>query len=352
MPSAPCEKVIYDLELAPVDGAITFGAGRPQIGKLAEGLGCPIVEISQDPCDVPVTRVAQDGVAQGRLAAASLLERGYRRFAFWHTLPAPIAQERIEGVRESVLEAGGDFALLDWEAARRRGRARSERPTEWLIARLQALTPPMALFAVNDMFGIYLVEACLAAGMSIPEDVAVASFDNEEIACENAIVPLSSVDVDLEHLGYRAAEVLEELMNGGPPPDEPVLVPPRRFVARYSTDMVAVDHPQVARGVRFILSHYTHTMLTVGSIADATSMSRRGLNEAFQRHLGRSISAELARVRLHHARHMLETTSASATAVARGCGFSGLKHLRRALRRATGMTPRAYRSRSSVNGGD
>ncbi len=71
-------------------------------------------------------------------------------------------------------------------------------------------------------------------------------------------------------------------------------------------------------------------------------MSRRGLGLAFRRLVGRHVGEEIARVRLEKAKSMLATGEYMVTDVAAACGYSGLKHLARALVRATGQMPRQF----------
>jgi LacI family transcriptional regulator len=59
--------------------------------------------------------------------------------------------------------------------------------------------------------------------------------------------PISSVDQNFEPLGYRGAELLDQLMHGKPPPPEPLRIPPAGLIARKSSDLLAVSHPGVAQ---------------------------------------------------------------------------------------------------------
>jgi LacI family transcriptional regulator len=60
------------------------------------------------------------------------------------------------------------------------------------------------------------------------------------------------VDRNLGTLGYRGAELLDKLMHGKPPPTEPIRIPPTGLIARKSSDLLAVNHPGVARSLRFL----------------------------------------------------------------------------------------------------
>ena len=62
--------------------------------------------------------------------------------------------------------------------------------------------------------------------------------------------PLSSVILDHELMGYRAAELLDRMMKGKKYSKKPIMIPPRGVVARRSTDVVAIDDPLTAKAVR------------------------------------------------------------------------------------------------------
>jgi len=56
-----------------------------------------------------------------------------------------------------------------------------------------------------------------AAGIQIPDQVAVFGVDNDPVICDCVQVPLSSVRHDLQGMAYEAAALLDRLMNGERP---------------------------------------------------------------------------------------------------------------------------------------
>ena len=51
-------------------------------------------------------------------------------------------------------------------------------------------------------------------GLNVPEDVAVIGVDNDEVFCELSDPPLTSVALNAETAGYRAAALLDAMMKG------------------------------------------------------------------------------------------------------------------------------------------
>ena len=89
------------------------------------------------------------------------------------------------------------------------------------MAELLELGPlPRAIFCANDLMALGAVEAAQAVGLSVPEDVAVAGFDDIEAA--SLVRPaLTTVGHSAGELGARAAAQLLERIGGadGPPVD-------------------------------------------------------------------------------------------------------------------------------------
>ena len=106
---------------------------------------------------------------------------------------------------------------------------------------------------------------------------------------------------------------------------------------------MAVEHVEVAKALRFIWDHYRHPLLGVDDVVAATTLSKTGLNNAFQQYLKCAIGEEIRRIRLVRAKELLRSTRTSVAKIAAACGYSDDKHLRTSLRRDTGLSPRAWR---------
>ena len=120
---------------------------------------------------------------------------------------------------------------------------------------LAALPHPVGVLACNDIRGLQVLDACRRIALPVPERVAVLGVDNDVVLCELADPPLSSIDQDLERIGYEAAALLDRLMGGADPPTDPILIEPTGVVTRLSTDSVAIDDPAVATAIRLIRQH-------------------------------------------------------------------------------------------------
>jgi LacI family transcriptional regulator len=120
------------------------------------------------------------------------------------------AAERLRGWRDALALAGlahGPELELEGDFSEESGVA--------AVARLLALAPrPTAHFASNDAMARGAMSALREAGLRVPEDVAVAGFDDIPMA-RYVEPPLSSVHVDIASLGERSARRLLERIEGG-----------------------------------------------------------------------------------------------------------------------------------------
>ncbi len=180
------------------------------------------------------------------------------------------------------------------------------------------------------------------AGLHVPEQVAIVGVDNDELVCELSDPPLSSVALNVERGGYEAAEMLDKLMAGKESIKKDIIVEPMHVVTRQSTDILAVEDPEVADAMRFIRRH-SKRIIQVSDVVDSVGLSRRVLQQRFRRIFGRSIYDEIKRCRLEQIVLVLAETDLSISQIASAFGYAGIEKLSRYFQREKGMTPLAYR---------
>ena len=72
------------------------------------------------------------------------------------------------------------------------------------------------VFAVSDMCAVSVAREALARGKKIPEELSVIGFDNQEIASEQVVYPISTVDQPKEELGRLAGQMLLDIIEKRP----------------------------------------------------------------------------------------------------------------------------------------
>jgi LacI family transcriptional regulator len=198
--------------------------------------------------------------------------------------------------------------------------------------------------ASNDRRALQLLAVCRKCGIAVPESVAVLGVDNDEVFCELANPPLSSIALSTQRIGYEAARMLVRLMGGKKPKEKQLLIPPAGVVPRRSSDIPAIFDADVAAAVRYISLHVQDD-LQIADLLREVPISRRSLHQRFRNVLGRTPAQEIRRAQIETAGHVLSETDEPMTRVALMAGFSNAKQLGSTFHRAMGVTPTAYRRR-------
>jgi LacI family transcriptional regulator len=180
--------------------------------------------------------------------------------------------------------------------------------------------------------------------------MAVVGVDNDELLCELADPPLSSVALNANAGGYRAAALLDRMMRGRLRKPVRLTVEPLHVVTRRSTDMVALEDSVVASALHFIHDHAGQP-IDVADVVEHVLVSRRALEIRFKKVTGRTLLGELRRVRLERARRLLQETDLSLSRVASAAGFSSEVYLTQVFRQELGETPARYRRQVRAEAG-
>ena len=229
-----------------------------------------------------------DHAAAARLAADDFLVRGFTHFMFYSTRDHWSSNEGGTAFVNALKPAGRDCTWIRWHQspAFTTGHLQWKDKRRWLAAQLENAPKPLAVFAADDDLALEVIETCETTGMAVPEAVSVIGVDNSLTAVNAMRIPISSVDQNFETLGYRGAELLDRLMHGKPAPADPIRIPPAGLITRKSSDLLAVNHPGVARCLRYLWQN-CHQPIVVDDLARVAAMSRSGLHQAFVEHIGR-----------------------------------------------------------------
>ncbi len=307
----------------------------------ADGRRVPTVAVSANWIMKDVPAVYADDTAIARMAAEHLLDLRLPHFASYGYPVGAHSACRQDAFAARVAENGMVCERYPWNV-RRPEAAHAVRISRRIIAWLRALPKPVGIFAANDHLAWELSEICHICGLRVPDDVALIGVDNDTMLCELAWPPLSSVAMPAARIGYEAAALLDRMLDGEQPSREPPLIAPIGVVARQSTNILAIADAKVATAVRFIRDH-AHEPIDVRQVLRAAPVARRTLERRFQVLLGRSIRAQIEKVRIETAQRLLAETHMTMGDVAEVSGFASLQRLFAAFRRATGTTPAAWR---------
>lgn len=322
------------------DGLLTR-TGSDALAELVRAVRAPVVELRSRRLMPDAPFVGVDNHQIGTRVAEHLVDRGFRRLAVYTLDTEAFFVERCDNFIAAARKAGCPCEVIAASDHR-------ERPAEWerhqevLTAWVRSLAKPVGIMACTDQLGFWLLDACLRAGAAVPEEVAVVGVEDDESLCSFARPPMSSLRLNPERVGLEAAALLARLMRGRAAPRKPVLVPPQDIVVRQSSDVVAIEDPDVAMAVRFVRERACGG-ISVDDVVRATSLSRSGLERAFRRVLGRSPNAEIRRARLAEARRLLTQTDLTLAAIIGRTGFASVPYLCESFKTEFGQTPTEFR---------
>ena len=200
-----------------------------------EQFGVPFVLIDRHVPGMHADVVLGDSVGGARRLVEHLLALGHRRVGFI------VEGDEVSTARER--RAGYEAAL---------SAARIEVDPELIavasadpgggkigMTRLLALdSPPTAVFTVNNLVALGAIEAVRAAGLDVPDDVALVCFDDIEYA--SRLYPfLTAMEQPAQTFGTLSAQLLLERIEGRGPARPREVVLPGEFIVRKSCGAAA-----------------------------------------------------------------------------------------------------------------
>jgi len=173
----------------------------------------PAVLVNCFDADGTLPSIVPDEVAGGRRATRRLLQAGHSRIGLITLDPdIPASVGRRQGYEEALREAGvtpDPQLVLPGDATADGGYAAAAE----LLDRQDG---PSAIFCGNDRMAMGAYDAIKERGLSIPGDVAVVGFDNQELIAAYLRPRLTSVALPFQEMGARGVDMLAALTTGQP----------------------------------------------------------------------------------------------------------------------------------------
>jgi len=166
-----------------------------------------------------------DNVAAARVATRRLIAIGRTRVA---TISGPMtmvaSNDRVQGYRDALADAGltpfaeeaGDYSEASGAEA---------------VRRILAVGRPDAIFVASDLMARGAMTALRAAGIRVPDDVAIVGFDDSAVALTTD-PPLTTIRQPMYAQGEAMAGVLLSRLAGESP--ERITILPTELVVRAS----------------------------------------------------------------------------------------------------------------------
>jgi LacI family transcriptional regulator len=299
--------------------------------------GVPVVSLSGPPGSGGLHAVLANHAAVADLAMVHFRERGFTRFAYCGTPHEWAWPPTGQHFRQLADRAGLSCDIYEPTDDPGDRTMRIAHLAGWL----RSLRHPVGILALNDQRARELLDAARSVEIAVPEQVAVLGVNDDELFCEMADPPLSSIIHNAWRIGHEAAAMLSRLMAGQDVAAE-VTIDPLGVHARQSTDLLAIEDVEIAKAIRFIRAHACEG-IRVEDVLNEVAMSRRSFEKRFALALGRPPHMEIRRIQLERVKELLIDSDYKLERIAEIAGFSTAQYLSVLFHQVVHMTPGAWR---------
>lgn len=203
-PAGPAGELV-SRQMARFDGMILVGADTAdELAREAARRNLPVIVVDKQVRGVD--SVVSDNTGGAEEATAHVLAQGYRHLAYLcETFADPSFAARRHGFECAVEQSGLQDVTMHVAEL---GRGWLDAPG--ILADLfNAPERPLGVVAGNDMTALHILAVARARGLSIPDDIGLAGFDDVALASRSD-PPLTTVRVDKAEMGRLAARRLLE----------------------------------------------------------------------------------------------------------------------------------------------
>lgn len=321
------------------DGLIIQRPRNPEVAQFINSFQIPKVSMGLYKEEIPSIVDDFDGI--GRVASDYFLRKGFNNFCVYYEYGTVFPRELASFIK-AVNKVGKHCSIISPPVLEMNWQKKSL----WLANKLKEMPKPLALFTARDNAGAEVIDACLGHQLKVPSEIAVLGKHNNTLVCNSLAVPLSSVDNNLERMGYSAAEMLEKTLRGECV-ERVVVNPVCGVVSRMSTDILAIEHPKIRKALSYIHKNFLWP-ISVTELAEACGFSVRGLQLAFVKETGQNIFQEVIRLRIEHSKVLLSQTNRTVELIANHSGFSSQRNFYTQFKKLNQMTPKQYRILNSA----
>jgi len=191
-----------------VEGIIYVSLRDRDVSSMIPAIDKPLILVDCFAGNIP--EVTYDNYNISFEIGKRLIKNGHKSIAVLCGSPDyKSCYQRLSGFQSAMREygfsqAGVKLLMCDWEY---------ENALQQTEALFTEPDHPSAVFAMNDQMGVAALRSLYRLNFNVPEDVEVIGFDNNIIS-RYARPTLSTIEIPLHEIGYKAAELLYSMKNG------------------------------------------------------------------------------------------------------------------------------------------
>ncbi|MCL5986217.1 MAG: GntR family transcriptional regulator [Actinobacteria bacterium] len=193
--------------------------------------------------NIDVSYVVSDNFGGAYQAMEHLIKLGHNRIGMVtrSSLQTTSVRDRVDGYKRALMDYRLPFDQslvcdkLKTSASELEffgtARGNSQHDVEVIVEFLKNKERPSAIFAINDLVALAVVEAASLVGLKIPDDLALVGFDDIDIV-SHLETPLTTVAQDKYAIGAQAVELLIDKVEGREKGNRQIVISTKLIVRR------------------------------------------------------------------------------------------------------------------------
>ena len=274
--------------------------------------------------------VAYDENAIAELAARELLSRGYASYVYIpHNMTAAWDNRRMRSFIRGMDINFGEVSVYPSPPMF----PHTVRAQKKLASWLKRLPRPIGIFAACDRVAALVLDACIFAGLHVPDDAAIIGVDNDETICETTHPALTSIYFDHEANRRRTLDLLVELIGNVPRKQKVIHYQPAGIVRRGSSMLLRRPDSAVVAARDLIRQRATQG-LKARDVLATFDCGRRMAEIRFRMATGHSVLEEILAERRRQAEALMKSHSLKTVGIAARCGYASWSSVHRLLHKS------------------
>ena len=326
--------------IANCDGII-LNTTQTKIFAMAKATGRPIVDTACEFDDPDVVGVDLDTARTGVMAADWFMRRGFKNFAFCGTREMHSSDIVEEAFTTTLAKAG--FRCIPFKGdvfPKAGGNTNVNKLQKRIKAWVATLPPRTAVLCKHDFRANQLLQICVEAGRSVPDDIAIMGRLNDATLCMSVPVTITSIDTNIRGQGYAAMRIMAEILKHPVAPKRrPIFrVKPGDIIERESTAVYPIE-PKYLADILPMLDANPDRAFSTAELAAAANVSQTTLQTAFRKNFGMSAGKYMLSVRMREAKRLLAAGALNMKEIAMRTGFANQSYFCQSYRAFYGHPP-------------